>query len=106
MRGIIGLISCLLCAFPLFTIGNFEKDSGEPIVFWAGDKSIKGKVKDIKGYNQEVSKLYKKCSLVFFITGMICMIHMGTGVICILLECTLGIYVVWRLYKDILSRYG
>lgn len=101
----IGFVSCLLCAFPFFIIGNFEKDSREPIVFWTGDKNLKGKVKDVKSYNQEMSKLYKRCSLTFVITGVICMIHMGTGIVCILLESSVGIYIVWRLYKKILSRY-
>lgn len=59
MGGIIGLVSCLLCAFPFFVIGNFGKDSKEPVVFWSGDKSLKEKVKDVKGYNREISNCIK-----------------------------------------------
>lgn len=106
MEGIIGLVCCMLCAFPFFVIGYFERDSREPIVFWTGDKSLKKKVKDIHGYNSEISKLYIKCALVFVITGILCIIHFGAAIIAILLESTLGIYIVWKIYKSILSRYN
>lgn len=34
------------------------------------------------------------------------MIHFGVGAICLLLEGTLGIYIVWKIYKNILSQYS
>lgn len=105
MGGIIGLVCCLLCAFPFFVIGNFGKDSKEPIGFWAGDESLKGKVKNVKSYNQEMSKLYKIWSLTFVITGVLCLMPMYIGVVGIVLECTVGIYIAWKAYKNILSRY-
>lgn len=105
MGGIIGLVSCLLCAFPFFVIGHFGKNSKEPVVFWTGDKSLKEKVKDVKGYNREISKLYKRCSLTFVVTGVLCLLPMYIGVICIVLECTIGIYIAWKAYKRILLRY-
>lgn len=105
MGGIVGLVSCLFCSFPFFIIGYFEKDSKEPVGFWSGDQSLKEKVKDIPGYNREMAKLYQRCGQVFVITGILCLLHMGVGMVCILLECTAGIYLVWRLYKKILSRH-
>ncbi len=106
MEGIVGLICCLLCAFPLFIIGYFNKNSREPITFWAGDNQLKTKVKDIQGYNKEMAKLYIKCALVFVVTGIICFLYLWAGIICLLLECTLGIYIVWKNYKNILLRYS
>jgi len=106
MEGIVGLICCLLCAFPLFVMGYFNKDSKTPIVFWAGDQTLKEKVKDTRGYNFEMSKLYIKCSLTFVITGVICIVSFWAGVICIMLVSTAGIYIVWKLYKKILSKYS
>ena len=67
---IIGFFSCLLCAFPLFIMGVYGKDSLEPITFWTGDTTLKGKVCDVKSYNAELSSLYKKCALAFVITGI------------------------------------
>ena len=72
--GIVGLVSCLLCAFPLFVMGYYNKNSREPIVFWAGDKGLKEKVKDIQGYNDEMSKLYIRCALAFVAAGILCLI--------------------------------
>ncbi len=106
MGGIIGLVCCILCAFPLFVIGHYNKNSREPITFWAGDKSLKEKVKDVQGYNDEISNLYIKCALAFVATGILCMIHLGVGMICLLLESTLGIYVVWKIYRNILLRHS
>lgn len=105
MERIICFVCCLLCAFPLFVIGHFNKESREPIGFWSGDRFLRDRVKDIKGYNFEMSKLYVKCSLAFVITGVICLVSVKVGMICILLECTIGIYIVWKLYKRILSKY-
>lgn len=105
MGGIVCFVSCLLCAFPFWVIGNFGKDSKEPIVFWAGDTSLKEKIKDVKGYNREMAKLYQKCALAFVGTGALGMVFMYLGVFCIILDCTIGIYAAWKQYKKILSRY-
>ncbi len=106
MEGIVGLVCCILCAFPLFVMGHYNKNSREPLTFWSGDKNLKEKVKDVQGYNHEMSRLYIKCALVFVATGILCLICFGFGIICILLESTLGIYAVWRIYKDILLRHS
>lgn len=106
MEGIVGLVCCILCGFPFFVIGHFGKDSREPIVFWTGDKTLKEKVKDIHGYNSEMSKLFIKCGFAFVITGILCVLHFGAAIVAILLECTLGIYIVWKLYKNTLLKYS
>ena len=105
MEGIIGFVSCLFCAFPLFIIGHYDKDSREPIVFWAGDKTLKKKIKNVHDYNCDMSKLYIKCSLFFVLTGITCMICFWLGITCIMVGSTLGIYIVWKKYKNILSKY-
>ncbi|MBO5032377.1 MAG: hypothetical protein J6D08_10915 [Lachnospiraceae bacterium] len=103
---IIGMVCCFLCAFPLFIISHYNRDSREPIVFWAGDeKKIKAGIKNVKDYNYEMSRLYVKCSLAFVIVGILCLIHPAIGLIGIVFNCTIGVYMVWRLYKEILSRY-
>lgn len=106
MEGMIGLVSCLLCAFPLFVIGYFGKSSREPISFWSGDKTLKEKVNNVEEYNSEIAKLYRNCALAFAVTGVVWIVYWWLGMILILLECTAGIYIVWKLYKKILSRYS
>ena len=103
---IIGMVCCTLCAFPFFIIGYYNKNSKEPINFWSGDKKLKETVKNVQGYNDEMSKLYMKCALAFVAAGVLCLIHIGVGICFMLLECTLGIYVVWKIYKNILLKYS
>lgn len=106
MEGIVGFVSCLLCAFPFFVVGHYQKDSKEPIAFWSGDRTLKDKVKNIQGYNRDISKLYIKIFWVFVCTGILCVIYFWAGIVCLCIECTVGIYVAWRMYKNILSRHG
>lgn len=102
---IIGVVSCVMCAIPFFIIATYDKSSKNPINFWSGDTSLKTKVKNVSGYNQEMSGLYLKCAYAFMLTGVMYLISplIGTTMICF--ESTLGIYVVYRSYKKILSRY-
>lgn len=102
---IVGLISCLMCAFPFFILSVYGKNSNEPINFWSGDTTLKSKVKNVKEYNKEMAKLYKKYAIAFCITGIACLILPVIGIIMICLDCTLGIYLVYRNYKKILGAF-
>ena len=68
---IVGLVCCLLCAFPFLVIGIYNRDSIEPVNFWSGDTSLKDKVKDVKGYNTEMTGFYKKCAFFFLMAGIL-----------------------------------
>lgn len=103
---IIGFVCCLLCAFPFFAISHYCKDSGEPINFWSGDNSLKDKIINIKEYNLEMSELYKKCSWVLAATGIFFLIFPIIGIVCMVLEWTIGVYIVWKSYKKIFSTYS
>jgi hypothetical protein len=103
---IIGLISCLMCAFPFFIIGIFNKDSKEPISFWSGDTTLKSKVKNVAEYNEKMAALYKKCAIVFVISGIVWLISPVVGVVAICFDCTLGIWLVYKNYKRILDLYS
>ena len=103
---IVGLVCCFLCAFPLFVMSHYGKDSRDPMSFWARDASLKKKVKDVKGYNYKISQLYKKCSMTFILIGILCLINIIVGVVCICFVSTFGIYIVWRSYKKILLEYS
>ncbi len=103
---IIGLVSCLLCAFPFFIISAYNKDSREPINFWSGDTTLRTKVKDIQQYNKEMASLYKKCSISFLITGIAFLVMPVIGIIMVCMDCTVGIYLAYRTYKKILGSYS
>lgn len=101
---IVALIACIMCALPFLIISCYEKDSTTPIAFWAGDTSLKDKIKNIKGYNHSMAKLYGKCAVVFIMTGIVFLIFRALGIGLIVFECTLGIYIVYRCYKRILEE--
>lgn len=103
---IVGLIACLLCAVPFLIIGVYDRESNTPISFWSGDKSLMEKVHNVAGYNKEMADLYKKCAIAFVAAGVGCLIHLILGIAIILLECTVGIYVVYKRYKVILRKYS
>ena len=103
---IIGLISCLMCAFPFLVIGVFNKDSKEPISFWSGDTTLKSKVKNVVEYNGKMAVLYKKCAIAFVISGVGWFISPVVGVIMICFDCTLGIWLVYKRYRKILDLYS
>lgn len=103
---IVGLVCCLLCAFPFLVIGIYNRDSIEPVNFWSGDTSLKDKVKDVKGYNTEMTGLYKKCAFFFLMDGILFVIFPTAGIVLLVLGCTVGIYLAYRIYKRILGRYS
>lgn len=103
---IICLVCCLLCSFPFFVISIYDKDSNMPISFWSGDTSLKDKVKDVKGYNTEIAGLYKKCALCFLLTGILFIVFPAAGIVLLVFDCSVGIYLAYRLYKRILKRYS
>lgn len=103
---IVGLISGLMCAFPFWIIGTYNKDSREPISFWSGDTSLRTKVTNVKEYNHEMAKLYRKCALAFVVMGLLLFVNTYLGMIVLVFNCTLGVYIVWRAYKKILGKYS
>ncbi len=103
---IIGLVACLICAVPFFIIAVYKRDSKEPINFWSGDKTLKSKVKNVSEYNYQMTTLYKKGALAFLIAGIGFLIHPILGLVLVCCNCTLGIYLMYRSYKKILSSYS
>lgn len=104
--GIVGLISCLLCAVPFMIIARFDKGSSTPISFWAGDRGLKEKVINIPEYNVKMSKLFYECGTVFIICGVICLFSLIAGIILICLACTGGLYLAYRRYRKILNEFS
>lgn len=103
---IIGLISLIMCAVPFFIIAQCDKRSKTPINFWAGDNTLKDKVKDVENYNKEMAALYQKCAIAFLVCGLAFAIFPVAGIVLLVLVCTVGIYVVYKNYKKILSKFS
>ena len=102
---IIGFLCSILCAVHFLVIAQMGVNGEEPISFWSGDTSLKDKVKNIHGYNLEMAALFRKYALAFVIAGVLFWIWPLGGIILIVADSTLGIFVLYRGYKRILNRY-
>lgn len=103
---IVSLVCCLLCAFPLFVVGIYNKGSSEPIQFWSGDSLLKHKVKDVKNYNFEMAGLCKRCALFFVLAGILMIIFPIAGMVLLVFDCSFGICWAYRVYRRILRKYS
>ena len=102
---IISFICYFMCAAIFWSIAKFGKDGKDPISFWTGDTSLKGKVKDVAAYNREMAKVYAIYGWAYFAAAVGGAIDPIAGV-GILVLAMVGIVVVYRAYKKILSKYS
>lgn len=102
---LISFICYMLCAIPFWVIAKYGKDSKDPMSFWTGDTSLKGKVKDVAAYNREMAKVYTIYGWAYFAAAVGGAIHPIVGV-AILVLALVGIVFVYRAYKKILSKYS
>ena len=102
---IIGFICYFMCAAAFWGIAKFGKDSKDPISFWSGDTSLKGKVKDVPAYNREMARVYTIYGWAYFAAAVGGAIHPIAGVV-IMLADLVAIFFVYRTYKKILSKYS
>ena len=57
---IITCVCILFTAAAFWAIAKFGKEGKDPISFWSGDNSLKGKVTDVPAYNREMAALYNR----------------------------------------------
>ena len=103
---IISFIAYMLCAVPFWVIAKYKKNSKDPISFWSGDNSLKGKVKDVPAYNREMAAVYNKYAWTYAVAAVAGAVHPLAGVGVLGLACTVGIFLVYRAYKKILKKYS
>ena len=110
MEDILGQIiycfCCLACALAFILIPFLNKETNEPIGFWSGDTSLKDKVNDVKEYNKEMSKLYMYYGLCYVVISLLVFISFTVSVILLIFGMTIGIFIVYKIYKRILNKYS
>ena len=104
---IIGFFCCMLCALPFFYLAweGRQKDAA-PLAFWAGDDTLKTKVRNIPAYNAEMSRLYRYTALAFSAAALLCLLSPIAGIILVCIESTVGAFVLYRFYSRILKKYS
>ena len=103
---IIYCFCCLACALAFILIPYLNKETNEPIGFWSGDTSLKDKVNDVKEYNKEMSKLYMYYGLCYVVISLLVFISFTVSVILLIFGMTIGIFIVYKIYKRILNKYS
>ena len=103
---IIYCFCCLACALAFILIPFLNKETKEPISFWSGDASLKEKVKDVENYNKEMTKLYLCYGSCYVVAALSVFISFIVSVILLIIGMTIGIFVVYKIYKCILNKYS
>ena len=67
---------------------------------------MKETVKDIAGYILEMAKLYLKRAIVLSLTGVVAFVLPGVGMLLLILDLTVGGYLVYRTCQKIRKRYS
>lgn len=101
---IIGFICCALCAIPFFFIPKLNKKN-DPISFWSGDNTLKDKVDNVEAYNKEMSMLYRVYGTSFLLAGIFIFFDWIIGVLLLCICSTVGIFLIYFIYKKILKKY-
>ena len=103
---IIMLFVCLLCAGTFFLINIGNRDRKDPVSFWSGDTSLKGKVKDVPSYNREMARMWNRYALTYLAIGVVYLFAPMLGAVLLVLDSTAAIYFLHRAYIKILKKYS
>ena len=115
-ESILGSIVLILCGFGcggLFSaIGSWAKARKDPMPFWTGSVIDPKTISDIPAYNKEVSHLWKRYAVPYWMTGWCGFagfvryrIAAWTGILLVGLASTVGIiWLIWA-YKRIEKQY-
>ena len=110
MEEIVGqVIYCfclLVCALAFILIPLINKETKEPIGFWSGDTSLKDKVKDVENYNKKMTRLYLGYGLCYVVASLIIFISFTISIVILIFNVTIGIFIVYKIYKRILNEYS
>lgn len=103
---IIGALSCVLCGVPFFLIAYVGRISSKPIPFWSGDKRLDSIVKNVPEYNREMAAAYRLYGAQFLVTAGLMLFWPKVGTVCMVLVCSLSLYLLARKYHQILKKYS
>lgn len=103
----VGKIICalygILYALPFLYIGFFRKDDIVPISFWSGDEL---KINNVKDYNIHMSSLYKRYGFILLVCSSLCFMNTYIGLISLFICSILGLFLIYRKYKQYLKKYA
>ena len=101
---IILALCCLLCASGFFLAGYLTRISSAPVQFWTGsEEKLKETLQDVPGYNRKMGTAFRLYAAAWLFCDLLGAAYPPAGVLGITALCTLGLYLLYRRYRKIVS---
>ena len=108
---ILMLVFCVGFGFACLGIGAAAQRSEKPFGFWTHKEVKPEKIRDIPGYNQKNSMMWKRYSIWYFAAAFLQLLNplhsifAILAVILVFLACTVGIWLLIKTYQRILKNH-
>jgi len=102
---IIWYICVLGCAALFFGIGMYAQRSQRPMHFWAGVEVKASEISDVRAYNLESARMWKRYSIWFWLAGFAWAWSPTAALILLLPGGALGTVLLVRTYLKIEKKY-
>ena len=100
-------LCCLLCAGAFFLNGCLCRIRSSPVAFWTGgEQALKNTIKDAAGYNREMGMAFRWYGLGWLLDAIGAAFSPTMGLAVMAALCTLGLFLLWRRYRQLLSKYS
>ena len=100
-------LCCLLCAGAFFLNGCLCRIRSSPVAFWTGgEQALKNTIKDAAGYNREMGTAFRWYGLGWLLDAIGAAFSPTMGLAVMAALCTLGLFLLWRRYRQLLSKYS
>ena len=100
-------LCCLLCAGAFFLNGCLCRIRSSPVAFWTGgEQALKNTIKDAAGYNREMGTAFRWYGLGWLLDAIGAAYSPTMGLAVMAALCTLGLFLLWRRYRQLLSKYS
>ena len=100
-------LCCLLCAGAFFLNGCLCRIRSSPVAFWTGgEQALKNTIKDAAGYNLEMGTAFRWYGLGWLLDAIGAAFSPTMGLAVMAALCTLGLFLLWRRYRQLLSKYS
>ena len=100
-------LCCILCAGAFFLNSYLCGVKSAPVTFWNGsDSTVKKLVRDVPNYNREMKRAFLLYAISWLLSGIVSFFSPVAGLLCLGLLCTLGLFLLWKRYKQLLSKYS
>ena len=100
-------LCCFLCAGGFFLNTYLCGIKNTPVTFWNGsDNTVKNLVRDVPNYNREMKKAFLLHAAIWLLCGIASAFSPMAGLLLLPLQCTLGLFLLWKRYKQLLTKYS